>query len=158
VLALSAAVVTSTGISGLGGALGSLFGYRASLAPPAQPAAALLPAPAVAPVTTSSVSPPRTRARSMSAHPRQRHSSGRGAPTIRPVVIPPPSAPPAVVPQHPSLPVPPPPPPATPTGTVQHAVESTVQAVVPVVPPAAPVADQVVATVDEACGLIGGCP
>jgi hypothetical protein len=45
-----------------------------------------------------------------------------------------------------------------PQGNVQHAVQQVRDTAAPLAPPAQPVLDQVSGTVDQACGVIGGCP
>jgi hypothetical protein len=45
-----------------------------------------------------------------------------------------------------------------PGGNVEHVTQQVHDTVALAVPPAQPVVDQTVATVQQTCGLIGGCP
>jgi hypothetical protein len=157
VLALAAAVVTTMGGAGLGGSLGSLFGYRASLAPPPERVAAVVP------VATATATGPDVFARHNApvrqrpTHPRRPQRTPKRTPpaasrpvTPAPAPVASPSPAPAVPPAH----VPSPPP-------TQGGVEQLARAVNQVTAPVAPtqsVTDQVVQTAAQACALIGGCP
>jgi hypothetical protein len=155
VLALAAAVVTTMGSAGLGGSLGSLFGYRASLAAPSEPVAAVLPVASGTDVFARHSEPSRVRQRAS----RPRRPPGAPKPTTpaapRPVVRgPAPSAPPPPTPAQPAPHVPSPPPAQ---GEVAQLARAVNQVTAPVAP-TQPVTDQVVQTVAQACALIGGCP
>jgi hypothetical protein len=166
VLVLAAVVVTMSGGAGFGGKLGALFGLHSRQG--GKPATAIQVA-APAPVLSSNVvarATPRRSARSVPrVRLRSRHPAATGpqrtqAPGTRPSPAPaqPAPAPPVQVPK---------PPPPAPSGNVQQiarTVHDTVPAAVPapvqpvVQPVTQPVLDQTTAAVDQACGLIGGCP
>ncbi|HEX6714068.1 MAG TPA: hypothetical protein VF066_11805 [Thermoleophilaceae bacterium] len=163
VLVLAAVVVTMSGGAGLGGKLGSLFGLHSTQG--GMPATAVQVA-APAPVQRTSVVARETPRRLAGSAPRvrlrQRHPAATGprrtqAPSQRPTPAPAPVQPPP-----PPVEVPKPPPPA-PGGNVKQVVETVRKTTQPVVPAPAqpvvnPVVDQTTAAVDQACGLIGGCP
>jgi hypothetical protein len=158
VLALAAAVMTTTGSGGIGGSLGSLFGYKERLAGPSQPVVlnpvALVDVkPAVIPRARAITRPPRATTRQRirpRVAPKQRPAGP--APVVgAPGPAPAPSPSPVPVPSAPK------PPPPTPPGNVQRVEQAVRQVTAPVAPAAQPVA-QVLHAVDTICGLAGGCP
>ena len=158
VLALAAAVMATTGSGGLGGSLGSLFGYKERLAAPSQPVA-LNP---VALVDVKQAVTPRGPALTRPSHvTKPQRVRLRVAPKQRPArPVPVVGAPgPAPAPSPSPVPVPsaPKPPPPAPPGNVQRVDQAVRQVTAPVAPAAQPV-DQVLHTVDTICALGGGCP
>jgi hypothetical protein len=158
VLALAAAVMTTTGSGGVGGSLGSLFGYKERLAAPSQPVD-LNPV-AVVDVKRSVTS----RAGALTLPPRAtkpQRVRPRVAPKQRPAgpvpVVGAPGPVPAPSPSPVPVPSAPKPPPPAPPGNVQRVEQAVRQVTAPVAPAAQPV-DQVLHTVDTTCGLAGGCP
>lgn len=163
VLVLAAIVVTMSGGAGLGGKLGALFGLHSK--PSSKPVAAIqvarpdavgsLPALARAPVRHRARPAPRAR-----LHTRPPASSAPQrieAPSPSPA----PATPPAV--QAPAPPAQPSGPPKPASGNVQRVVSTVRDVAAPVVPaPAqpvvAPLLDQTTSTVNQVCGLLGGCP
>jgi len=157
VLVLAAVVVTMSGGAGLGGRLGALFGLHSKHG--GKPVAAV-----------HSAAPASVRHPVASVHALTRHAAPRAlqlkartrpqtapAPHRAPVSQEAPRPAPAQQPAAPSPPPAPRPVPA-PQGTVQHVVQNVRDTAAPLAPPAQPVLDQVSGTVDQACGLIGGCP
>jgi hypothetical protein len=170
VLVLAAVVMTMSGGAGFGGKLGALFGLHSRQG--GKPATAIqvaAPAPVLQPTVVASATPrrsarPAPRVRLRSRHPAATGPQRTQAPGPRPNPAPAPA--PAQPPPAPPVQVPKPPPPA-PSGNVQQVartVHDTVPAVVPapaqpvVQPVLQPVLDQTTAAVDQACGLVGGCP
>jgi hypothetical protein len=154
VLVLAAVVVTMSGGAGLGGKIGALFGLKAEERhKPVTAIRVSAPAPAQLQDVVARATP-RRRARSVPrVRLRSRKPAATGprrtqAPSERPTP-PPVQAPPAV---------PAPKPAPAPSGNVEHAAEQVRDVVAPAAPQAQPVLDQTVATVQQACGLIGGCP
>jgi hypothetical protein len=154
VLALAAAVMTTTGSGGVGGSLGSLFGYKDRLAAPSQPVV-LNP---VAVVDVKQIVTPRGRPPRATKPQRVRP---RVAPKQRPAgpvpVVGAPGPVPAPSPSPVPVPSAPKPPPPAPPGNVQRVEQAVRQVTAPVAPAAQPV-EQVLHTVDTICGLAAGCP
>jgi hypothetical protein len=164
VLVLAAIVVTMSGGAGFGGQLGSLFGLRSKQG--GKPATAIQVA-ARAPVLRPTVvarATPRSHARSApGVRLRSRKPAATGpqrtpAPSTQPAPAPAPAQPPAPAPVQP-----PKPPKPAPGGNVEQVVRQVHDTAPQVVPAPAqpavqPVLDQTAAAVEQACGLIGGCP
>ena len=157
VLVVAAVVVTMSGGAGLGGRLGALFGLHSKHG--GKPVAAIrTAAPAPVPHPMASVHALRHHAAPRAVHPKARtRPQTAPAPHRAPVSQEAPRPAPA---QQPAAPSPPPVPQPVPTpqGNVQHVVKDVRDTAAPLAPPAQPVLDQVSGTVDQACGLIGGCP
>jgi hypothetical protein len=155
VLALAALVVTSTGPGGIGGSLGSLFGFHARVAPRPGGVRAGAPSAVRALVTAPSTSRP--------SQPQQRRTArGRGGPR-RPAPAHQPAAVPGAPPPNPSpqpIPTPtlPPTPPAEPPQGVVGGVGAAVEQAGRLLPPAQPFLDTAVGQLGQVCGLLGGCP
>jgi hypothetical protein len=156
-LALAALVVTSTGASGLGGALGSLFGVHSAAAERSKASAQPIAAPSVdAPVTRAS----RTHSSPASAPVRHPRTPARGPTPAHPRVGRPqlraPQSSPHTIPTQTQ---PPPAPPAQPPPGVVGGVGAAVRgAGTALPPPAQPVVDQAVEAIGQVCGLFDGCP
>jgi hypothetical protein len=157
VLVLAAVVVTMSGGAGLGGRLGALFGLHSKQGGKQVSAIhAVAPAAVRHSVASARVAPRHAAPRASQPKARTRPQTGpvsRRAPVSQEGPRPAPA-------QQPAAPSPPPVPrPApAPQGNVQHVVQQVRETAAPVAPPAQPVLDQVSGTVDQACGLIGGCP
>jgi hypothetical protein len=152
VLALTAVAVTISGSGGFG-AFGSLFGSTlhggAGAETTAEPAAvAALVAAAAAPDPEGLSAPPVVRHR---VAPRRGGAHRKVSPQRQPAASPTPAPAPA-----PSLPPTPPQPPQS--GNAVRTVSDALREAAKPAPAAQPVVDQVVATVEGACGLIGRCP
>jgi hypothetical protein len=158
VLALAAAVMTTTGSGGVGGSLGSLFGYKERLAAPSQPVE-LNP---VAVVDVKQIVSPRARA--LMRAPRvtkPQRVRPRVAPKQRPAgpvpVVEAPGPVPAPSPSPVPVPSAPRPPPPAPPGNIERVEQAVRQVTAPVAPAAEPVG-QFLHAVDRICGVAGGCP
>lgn len=156
-MALAAAVFTTTGGSGFGGALGSLFGYQASLKAPPEPVVVAAAPAAGATIALRAATPAPSRP-SVRAHARIGHRPGstRNAPAGQPGTgTAPAPAPPAPLPSPPAAPAPAP---QQPHGAVQQVEQATRQVTAPAPAPAAQPVAQALQTVDQVCALAGGCP
>src|SRR4051794_6595258 len=157
-LGCAAAIIATTGVGGLGG-LGSLFGFGHHKSSPAAqvsgPGAALSHVASTGFQAFQPVAHVRAPARKRD-HARRR-AGARPSPG-RPPASSPPTSPPT---QSPAAPAPPRPP--TPSAGVVGKTVETVQQTGKALPPQAhpvtdPVVQQVVSTVNSACGTLGGCP
>lgn len=167
VLVLAAVVVTMSGGAGLGGRLGALFGLHSRQGGKPVSAIQVAAPAAVRPLPSAASGRWRNPARSApEVRLRTRHPAATGpqrteAPSPRPTpAVPSPVQPPAPAPPPVQPPSPPKP---APSGTVQRTVSTVREIAAPVVPAPAqpvvqPVLDQAEATVNQVCGLIGGCP
>ena len=154
VLVLAAAAVTVSGGAGLGGRLGSLFGFNSK--PSREPVHAV---DAAAPVSSTPYvaetrpALPQVQRRTPPARSHKRSEPVRSTPRRSPSPTDRPAPPKAPALPPVSLPAPP----GAPSGTVDRAVKAVQETTAPV-PAAQPVVDQLTSAVGQACGLLGGCP
>jgi hypothetical protein len=156
VLGLVGIILTGLGAAGLGGSLGSLFGFGSHKSAAKQRAQLTArPNPAAPSHLVTGSGAQRTRAVAPHGRRPARERHRPPSPGRRPSPLPQSSPQPA--PQPGPAPAPPPPPPSKPA--VVKTVEKQVEQAGSSLPePVAPLIPQAVQQIDSACALLGGCP